>query len=84
VDARHNAAWEKRPTPSRWIVGFGCGVAALNACADESSLRSDVTMPAETNRPAIVFKGDSLKRSADYIVRRFEAAGCVVKRLGYR
>lgn len=53
------------------------------ARADEKSLRADVTMLAETIGPRSVFQGDSLRRSADYIVTRFESAGWTVRRLGY-
>ncbi|HEX2853468.1 MAG TPA: M20/M25/M40 family metallo-hydrolase [Opitutaceae bacterium] len=53
------------------------------ARGDEKSLRADVTMLAETIGPRSVFQSDSLKRSADYIVSRFEAMGWTVKRLGF-
>jgi Zn-dependent M28 family amino/carboxypeptidase len=55
----------------------------LNVRADEASLRSDIAMLATTIGSRSVFQSDTLKRSADYIVKRFADAGWTAKRLGY-
>lgn len=56
---------------------------ALQASAEENLLREDVMTLAGSIGPRSVLAGDSLKRSADFIARRFEGAGWTVRRLGY-
>jgi hypothetical protein len=61
----------------------GLWLLAAVARADEAALRADVEALAGGIGPRSVFQGDSLKRAADYVVGRLQAAGWTVRRLPY-